>query len=122
MMDLVDLAKSAAAESDEARARVSELEKAVAQKQPTTEPMFDKSSLLKLAGKAHLAGLVPANEKLEKVADTIASNPLSFMNYIIQAQMPPESQGEPFEKEASKLSGDNVLVDYDGWLECLPTD
>lgn len=121
-MGVLEIAKAAAAGMDEANARCAALVKAAAENRaqaPAARAVFSPAQLMKLAAKAREAGLVSENLPVEKVAATIEADPASFIEHILQAQMPPDSLGEALDKEASKFSGENILIDHDGWSDCI---
>lgn len=113
-----DLCKQAAAELDERDRIIASLKKEAGHPPPAA-PAISKEQALVYAHQLKQASLLPREDiNLEKLAEYISRNPQWLVEQLLQTNLPPEPQGEP-EKQAFTISGEERLIDHDGWMECI---
>lgn len=124
IQDLLKLSKQAAVSAQAHEKRANDLDQELRRvKAATPAPApasFDRKLVDGWVEQLKAAGFVLPDDSHEKVAKLILTRPQDLISMLIQAQLPPEAQGHPLTKEASAEKSDKpVLVDHDGWSDCL---
>ena len=127
MTDLIGLCRSTATYAKQEKGRADRLEKLAADLSnaavPTvTQRKFNQHTLNRWVALSKQAGVIDESVDNVKDAAMIQNDPEQFIDNLLQMQLPPDPQGDLITKSAAadpKLSGGKVLVDHDGWADCL---
>lgn len=126
MTDLIGLCRKTATYAKQEKGRADRLEKLAADLSRAAVPAvthrkFDQRTLDRWVTLSKQAGVIDASLDNVKAAAMIQNDPAQFIDNLLQMQLPPDPQGDMITKSAAeqKISGGKVLVDHDGWADCL---